>query len=831
MTPPNSVQEKKEIKGKIPYDLLTEIESFEAQVEKVRQGKITLDQFRPFRLQHGIYGQRQPNVQMFRIKIPFGGLNAEQMVCLADIAEEYTNGILHTTTRQDIQLHWISLYKCGEIMRKITEAGLTAREACGNTVRNVTGCHKAGVCLTEAFDITPYAGAISKHFLRNPVCQSMPRKFKISFSGCATACALPGIHDIGLIGEKRLSSDQKEILGFKVFVGGGLGAMPRAAHLLEEFIPATELIRVSEAIVRVFDRFGNRKNRNRARLKFVIDKLGMAQFNKLYRQEYEKLAQKTEMVFHLPPAQEGKSSSLPATANGRRDGDSERNGTPYDYWLDTNVEPQKQTGFSTVQIRLTLGDIQASEFRQLAEITRKFAGGNLRVTIDQNLILRWVKNETLPQIYESLKSAGLEKGGAETIGDIVSCPGADTCGIAITSSKQMATALSKSFNPVAASSPDLNGIRIKISGCQNSCGQHHMAPIGLHGVSKTIGGHTAPFYELHLGGRASSEGTTFAKAIAKIPAKNVPQTVEKVLALYREKRQEGETFVQFTDRFGKKGFTEELKTLVQLPSFEERPQFYYDWGGTREFEVIDLGPGECAGGADAMIKSSFDEAEAELALAREQNDNQQGAFALSKAYRAVVAGIKAMLFLKGVEPATDTEAFQAFNDHYLNKGALAGKFPDFTSFVEKLERGGHPSSAEVADDIGRVGTFLEECRLLYALSDSEAKPTALKGAHESEDAKATRQIETAKKEAVAEAEKIIEITPHAKIDLRGVKCPINFVRTKLKLEMMEPGEILEVLLDEGEPANNVPRSVKDEGHQVMNLSQIENYFKLVIKNK
>ncbi|MHB8481974.1 MAG: nitrite/sulfite reductase, partial [Nitrospiria bacterium] len=355
MTPLKTVEENKSSTVQLSPGVLSEIESFEAQVEKIRQGKTSLDQFRPFRLQHGVYGQRQPNVQMFRIKIPFGGLNAEQLIRLADVAEEYTNGILHTTTRQDIQLHWISLYKCGEIMRKIVEVGLTTREACGNTVRNVTGCPKSGVCPEEAFDVTPYASAISKHFLRNPVCQSMPRKFKISFSGCPTDCALPGMHDIGLVAAKKAAEDKKETLGFKVFVGGGLGAMPRVAHLLEEFIPATELTRVCEAVVRVFDRFGNRKNRNRARLKFIIDKLGMTQFNKLYLEEYEKLKKKTEAQFHLPVIEDGKPAGTFRTGNGNGSHSShavsgEEVQTPYAYWLKTNVQPQKQPGFSMVHI-------------------------------------------------------------------------------------------------------------------------------------------------------------------------------------------------------------------------------------------------------------------------------------------------------------------------------------------------------------------------------------------------------------------------------------------------------------------------------------------------
>ncbi|MBI3605275.1 MAG: sulfurtransferase TusA family protein, partial [Nitrospirae bacterium] len=740
----------------------------------------------------------------------------------------------------DIQLHYLSLYKCGEIMRKIAEVGITTREACGNTVRNVTGCARAGVCQNELFDVTPYASSVSKYLLRNPVCQSMPRKFKISFSGCPSDCALPGIHDIGLIAAKKILADKSEIQGFKVFAGGGLGSMPRMAHLLEEFITTTELNRVCEAVVRVFDRFGNRKNRNRARLKFVIEKLGMTQFNKLYREEYEKLKTRADAELQIPAVLDGRPQDLLAYSNGN--GEPSTNGhsetvpmpetDPYGYWLRTNVEKQKQPGFSMVQIRLVLGDIHASAVLKLAEIVKTYAGGHLRITINQNFLLRWVKNSALPALYGALKTADLEKAGAETIGDVVACPGADTCGIAITASKQMANALTGVFGNGLGSAPDLDGVKIKISGCQNSCAQHHLAPIGLHGVSKRVGDHVAPFYELHLGGHTASDGTSVGKIIAKIPSKNVPEAVKKVVAIYRKNRGEEESFLQFTDRFGKKEFADELSELAKIPLFEDSPQYYYDWGATREFEMVDLGAGECAGGADTMIKNSFEEADIDLALAKELNGQEQGAFAVSKAHRALVAGIKGMLFLKGIEPSTDTEAFLSFDEHYIKKGTLKEKFPDFKQFVEKLEVGGHPSSSAVAQDIARVGTFLEACRIVFALSDTENNKPALSktgSAEESEDAKATRQLEQAKIEAVAEAEKIKEIAPTAKMDLRGVKCPINFVKTKIKLEMMDSGDILEVLLDEGEPADNVPRSVKDEGHQILNLSQTGNYFKLVIK--
>ena len=300
--------------------------------------------------------------------------------------------------------------------------------------------------------------------------------------------------------------------------------------------------------------------------------------------------------------------------------------------------------------------------------------------------------------------------------------------------------------------------------------------------------------------------------------------MQKVLSLYRENRQEGESFPAFTDRFGKKKFGEEIAGLLTLPSFDVSPKFYYDWGGTRQFEVIDLGPGECAGGADTMVKSSFEEADAELAMAGEMVEQGQVGFALSKAHRAVVAGIKAMLFLKGIEPATDTDAFRDFEEQYLKKGALEEKFPDFKSFVEKIERGGHPSAAEVRADIERAGSFLEAFRILFALADTGDKPAPTSGNGSAAGAGKT----PVEKEPVPAAD-IATFVPTAKMDLRGVKCPINFVRTKLKLEMMDSGETLEVLLDEGEPAANVPRSVKDEGHQILDLSQVENFFKLMIK--
>jgi len=431
-----------ETPSEIPAEILEEISHFEAEAQRFLRQEIHPEVFRRFRLQHGIYGQRQEGVQMVRLKIPFGGLNPQQLRCLADIAEEYSRGIGHVTTRQNVQFHFVKLERVGEIMRKLAAVGMTTREACGNTVRNVTASPHTGVCPDEAFDVTPYVLAVYKLFIRNPICENLPRKFKIAFSDCPKDAGLTPIHDIGLMAMKQQVNGHK-IPGFRVTVGGGLGPSPRKPYLLEEFVPLQDFLPVCEAVVRVFNRHGNRKNRSTARMKFLIEKIGFEQFYHLYKQEYDWIKEtRDSKAYAVPMPQEEQ------PPNGRRriskppDGNGQGN-TKFSDWLKTNVVAQKQPGYCMVHVRLIIGDITSSQLRSLATLAEQYAYGNIRSTTQQNFVLRWVHPEDLFALYTELDKVGLGTPGAESIGDVVACPGTDSCGLGITGSKGLGLALTQ----------------------------------------------------------------------------------------------------------------------------------------------------------------------------------------------------------------------------------------------------------------------------------------------------------------------------------------------------------------------------------------------------
>ncbi|MBI3989633.1 MAG: nitrite/sulfite reductase [candidate division NC10 bacterium] len=572
-----------------------EIDTFDEFVQRFFRGEIDPDEFRRFRLQNGIYGQRQEGEQMVRVKIPWGGLTADQLEVLASIAEETAREMGHVTTRQNMQFHFVKLERVPELMRRLAEVGLTTREACGNTIRNVTACHKAGVCPREAFDVTPYAEATARYFLRNPMNQNLPRKFKISFSGCEEDCGLPVIHDIGAVAVLR-TEDGRTLRGFRLYLGGGLGPHPKAAQLLEEFTLEGELLVTLAAVVRLFDRHGNREDKNKARMKFVVEKLGFDVFRTLVLQERSQL--KLTMAGRFPTIQvrEEKPPANRALAFGT-DPSIEgfgNGGEAYGRWLKTNVMPQKQGGYALVHVRLTLGDITAAQLKVLAFAAREFGDGSVRTTSQQNLALRWVPMERLPQLYRILSGVGLADPWAERLGDVTCCPGADTCQLGITSSRGLALAIGERFENGLKELADQAGIRIKISGCPNACGQHHIASIGFFGGARKFGDRQVPTYQMLLGGNLGKVGDApYGKAFMKIPAKNIPLVVERLLLLYRDERVEGESFNAFLERYGLAKLREHLKKFAELPSFEEDPERYRDWGAEEGFS-IKTGPGECA---------------------------------------------------------------------------------------------------------------------------------------------------------------------------------------------------------------------------------------------
>ncbi len=813
----------------IPPDILEEIETFEAEAKRMATSDVSGDLFRPFRLQYGIYGQRQAGVQMIRIKIPFGGLTANQLRRVAELTEQYATGVGHVTTRQDIQLHFVELQDVSTIMRGLAEVGMTTREACANTVRNVTACHLAGICQGEVFDVTPYAKTVALHLLRNPLNQSLPRKFKIALSGCKQDCALTPIHDIGLLAAKRADG----VIGFRMVAGGGLGSAPRIAQVLREFTPVDELIPSVEAVIRVFDTLGNRKNRTKARMKFVIEKLGFAEFKRRWEEAYVSMghARPTHEPIKLLSYPDEPVPLIMPTSNGSKRAAVQTNGhanaapveTPFEMWRRTNVVRQKQEGYVAAVTKLFMGDLTAEQMLHIADLADRYSNGNIRTTINQNMIIRWIPESRIADLYADLASQGLADPGAELVEDIIACPGTDTCGLGITSSKGLARALAEVF-PAGRVPEDLKDVSVKISGCHNSCAQHHIATIGLHGVGKRIGEHVAPFYELHLGGRVDGVAK-IGQMVVKLPAKSVSAAITHLIDVYRRDRLSGEGLPAFIDRVGKVKLKDALIPYTIVPSFQDDPTFYYDWEGEAEFVLEDLGPGECAGGALEIIENGILEADQELYQAKLLVDNHQYSVSVNKSYRAVLAAAKALLVTEGLEPSTDAETFIEFDSRIAQKGIVPAMYRDLRKSVGDL--GPKDTTSElVRDKMVFAKGFVDACR-----AATEQMGKDLKLAPVDKAAAVTTNVQPEVKPVVTPV-----AAPAASsapvYDLRGVACPLNYVKTKLKLEMMDAGERLEVWLDAGEPIKNVPMSLKNDGHLLLLQEPLEvaaDHYRILIE--
>ncbi|MBI1991866.1 MAG: nitrite/sulfite reductase, partial [Candidatus Omnitrophica bacterium] len=505
----------------------------------------------------------------------------------ADVAEAYSKGIGHLTTRQDMQLYWIPVKETPRVMAELAAVGVTTREACGNSVRNVTACHLAGVSPIEVFDVTQHAQAVTDHFLRNPVSQKLPRKFKIAFEGCPVDHAKTAIHDIGAVAAIREEAGQR-ILGFRLYVGGGLGAAPMQAILLEPFTPTTELLRTCEAVVRVHDRLGDRKNKATARIKFVVKRLGAEAFRKEVFEERAKLpphpyaAMEAAETDEQPPAPV---SVGPAPSV---------NGT-YARWMLTNVMGQRQPGYSVVTIRLRLGDISSSQMRALARVVRAYCGGLLRVTITQNLVLRWIRHEHLSRLFSELEPVGLAETEAERLQDVTSCPGAETCQLGISASRGLARAIEARLKTASLSGEDIEQIRIKVSGCPNSCGQHHIADIGFFGGARKLNDRLVPHFQLLLGGLTAEGKATFGRPVLKLPARRIPDAVLHMLERYRQDRgSPQEPFAAFAERVGVDYWKQALEPFTTLPPYQQSPEAYRDWGAETDFSLLGMGQGECA---------------------------------------------------------------------------------------------------------------------------------------------------------------------------------------------------------------------------------------------
>jgi sulfite reductase beta subunit-like hemoprotein len=562
-----------------------DIDEFVDHLRKFERGEMTPDQFKVYRLGRGTYGQRQADVNMLRVKIPQGVLSAQQCEAIARIADEFSRGFGHVTTRQNVQLHFVKLARVPEAMKILDDVGLTTREACGSTVRNVTACALAGVCGGAPFDVTPYGRAITRHFLRNPICQALPRKFKIAVSGCGDDCAQGAINDVALL---ALSRDG--VRGFRVRVGGGLSTSPEDAHPLEEFVPAERVLAVIEAVVRVFDRTGNRENKSRARLKYVIRKIGMDAFRAEYEKELAKIDAEGRSLNAIDLTGEVGPDAVLRLGAARRESAAEDG---FAEFLRSNCVKQRQAGYYAVIARLERGDVTSAQLRGAARLARQFSDGTVRLTNEQNFLFRFIPEASLTALHAELLALGLGRPGARTIYDVTSCPGADTCNLAVTRSRELATAISQRLVEANGLVDAARELDVKISGCPNSCGQHHVAAFGFHGTMRRIEGSAVPEYQLHLGGGIDGAGATFGRQVIKVPARRVPEAVVRLLELYRRDHDGAEKPLAFFRRVDAKIVREALADLAEFDAKTAKPEEWLDHGDDAPFKVA-IGQGECA---------------------------------------------------------------------------------------------------------------------------------------------------------------------------------------------------------------------------------------------
>ena len=691
-----SLSWKAALEGRIHPVLEHEIDVFEELLARARRNKADIPVFAESRLRRGVYGQRYDNGSrndgtvdreirfpsgdllkgpetkwdapgMQRIKVPFGGVTSAQMKVLADLAEEYADGIIHVTTRQDFQLHYVHIDDTPDLMRRLGASGITTAEACGNVVRNVTCCPLSGVCRSEQFDVTPHALSLAQFLLGHPDTQQFGRKFKISFSGCADQpCGLARMHDIGVIARTRTAGGATE-RGFELWVGGGLGAVPHQASLFAGFVPEEELLPTCQAIARVFARLGEKKNRARARLKFLVAKLGIEEFRRLVLEEREKLPDDPRWR-ELPAHRDGPGSGNPGGPKGGEPDDNED--AEYERWQVRNTRPQRQQGYVAVTVTLPLGDLTSAQLRNLADITARFAGDAARTTVDQNIMLRWVSRAGLPELFRELKEARLAEPDADSIADITACPGTDTCKLGIASSRGLARELrGRLAARLLTGDGAVGDLRIKVSGCFNSCGQHHIADIGFWGVSRKAGRFVVPHFQVVLGGGPRRNAESYGMAIGAIPSKSVPDALDRILDLYEQNKEPGEEFQRFVARTGRPAFRSCLADLLEIPDRETSPAHYSDWGDPREFTIGDMGTGECAGNVVDPVSFELQAAERELFSAQERFEAGDYRSAGLLSYRAVLVAAGALV--KHVVPDAETGpdgVVASFREHLHDTG-------------------------------------------------------------------------------------------------------------------------------------------------------------------
>lgn len=753
---------------KLPPDAGADIDAYEQEVERFLAGGMPAAVFKARRVPRGVYEQRRDGTYMVRVRVAGGAMSHEQIRELAAVSREFSNGILHVTTRQDMQFHDVAIRDTPAVMRRLLAVGLTSKGGGGNTVRNITACPYAGVCPAERFDVTPCAQAVTEWLIPLVGSYNLPRKYKIAFSGCGADCALAQVADLGFIAEERGGKP-----GFRVLAGGGMGAQSRVSDTLVEWLPAGEIIRVAETVRRLFDRHGDRANKHRARLRFVVDRVGMEEFRRLYA------AVLADAVAEGVPLWKG-AQSLSVR------GDAEPHGPPSEIaWNGIRVVPQRQAGHVTVPLRLPLGFLPAGDLARIGEVAQRHSGeSGVRATRGQRLMVRSVPCDDLPALVDGLRGLETDVLTSAPLDRFVACAGASTCRLGICLARNAARACAAALEESRVSLDTLNDMEFLINGCTNACGQQPVGAIGFFGAAQRSGERLVPSYGVTIGGRCGMSGARFGATAGKVPAAALPALTRELVLDFEAGRSGSESFLSYADRMGISHFHALVKKYAGIPAFEERPEYYRDVGAEEWFSLAGRGAGECGAGVFEVIQQ-------DLAAAGKA----------AEPFDILIPAVRALLITRGVDARDPETVLREFERHFVDTGLVAESFRDLLVRARGVLQG---RKAEFEGQESAVVRLRERVELLYSTLDANLE------FHPPE-----------KKAGPPPARPAAEIAgggAAVELDLSGVPCPMNFVKARLKLEALDIGDTLAIVLDDGEPIRNVPASFKAEGQEVGAIS-------------
>jgi len=778
---------------KLPKNLISTIDNYRESLKGYLEGKVSPDRFKGIRVPFGFYSQRASKGLMARVRIPAGCIASHQLKAIATVAKRFSLKP-HITDRQDIQLHGVSYEDSVKVLDYLKDYDLSTIGGGGNTLRNITACYLSGICKDEIFDVRRYAICISEYLLKDPLSAGgLPRKFKIAFSGCPADCAYALVNDVGLIAKER-----DGIKGFRVYCGGGMGAHSAIGQVLEDFIPVEKTPYVVKAIMLAYNKHGDRLNRHKNRLRFLIQNTGFEGFRGLYLKELNQFCE-GEYVGLRDIRFKGFKGLEPVNLEELEGGDDN-----FRDFLKYNVINQKQSGYYSVELNIAQGDITATTLEELAGLEGIITDIEFRTTQNQNLLLCHIPGKELPALYKRLKEifSGPSFIGCKGLTGIVACKGATTCNLGLCNSPGLARAIIKGLTPDHLDMDSLKGFNIKISGCPNNCGQHILGVIGLQGLTRKVGLRPVPLYRVLLDGRTGEERTRFAQEVGIIPAKVVPSLLKDYFSQIQGRVKGYPSVSDFLEKEGIGLMRGLINRYSYVPDYEENQDYYRDWEREEDFSLAGIGPGECGAGVLDLIEADLAEAEKEMVLAKEDS------YKIDHLRNFLIYSARALQVVKGLEPKTDDEVIESFITEFIDKGIADKRFIRIREVYSQLQKELTEDERVALYDL--LEGFHSYIKTLYKGMDSHFRfPSEVKR-------------EEAKGE---EAGKGVD----AFMDLRGVKCPINYVKAKIRLETMERGQTLLLYLDEGEPIRNVPTSLKNDGQEILKMEKVGEYYELLVR--